>query len=101
MFLRADIVRTNSPDDLNRCESHSKANQKDAADSCGGHAESRRTAMSVGQEITRCREQEEPACHSENERKVARRHGGDYHKRSAHNGRKCVCSQESEILLFR
>jgi hypothetical protein len=35
MFLRADIVRTNSPDDLNRCESHSKANQKDAAGSCG------------------------------------------------------------------
>ena len=31
MFLWADIVRTNSPDDLSRCESHSKANPRDAA----------------------------------------------------------------------
>ncbi len=31
MFLWADIVRTNSPDDLSRCESHRKVNQRDAA----------------------------------------------------------------------
>ena len=77
---------------LNRRDSNSKANQDDARDSRRRDAESRRTAMSVRQEITRCREQEEPRCHAENERKVVRRHGGENNERSAQDGRKCVRS---------
>jgi hypothetical protein len=57
--------------------------------------------MSVRQQVAGCREEEESSCHSEKERKVMRRHGGDNDKRSVQDRCNCVCSQESEILLFR